>query len=32
MLVPIGDTEFDEQVVATAIKLAARKRRGIHIW
>ncbi|MET0686571.1 MAG: amino acid permease [Solirubrobacteraceae bacterium] len=31
VLVPIADTWFDEQLVATAVKLAARKRRGIHI-
>ena len=31
VLVPIADSEFDEQLVATAVKLAARKRRGIHI-
>ena len=30
VLVPLGD-HYDESVVATAAKLAARKRRGIHI-
>jgi APA family basic amino acid/polyamine antiporter len=31
VLVHIADAQFDEQLVATAVKLAARKRRGIHI-
>ena len=31
VLVPIGDANYDEHVIATAIKLAARRRRGIHI-
>src|SRR5829696_6346263 len=31
VLVHVGDETYDEQTVATAIKLAARKRRGIHI-
>ena len=31
MLVHVGDDGFDEQVMATAIKLAARTRRGIHV-
>ena len=31
MLVPLVDGHYDEQVMATAIKLAARKRRGIHV-
>jgi len=31
VLVHIGDAEWNEQLVATAAKLAARKRRGIHI-
>ena len=31
VLVHIGDADYDEQLVATAVKLAARKRRGIHI-
>jgi basic amino acid/polyamine antiporter, APA family len=30
VLVHVGD-EYDEQVIATAVKLAARKRRGIHV-
>jgi len=31
VLVHFGDTDYDEQVLATAVKLAARKRRGIHV-
>src|SRR5829696_56049 len=31
VLVHIGDADWNEQLVATAAKLAARKRRGIHI-
>src|SRR5215217_7676170 len=31
VLLHIGDDMFDEQVLATAVKLAARKRRGIHV-
>src|SRR5919199_1095257 len=31
VLVPVGDAGYDEHVVATATKLAARKRRGIHV-
>ncbi len=31
VLVPVFDGRYDEHVVATAAKLAARKRRGIHI-
>jgi APA family basic amino acid/polyamine antiporter len=31
VLVHVGDDLFDEQVLATASKLAARKRRGIHV-
>jgi basic amino acid/polyamine antiporter, APA family len=31
LLVPLGDGHYDESVVATAGKLAARKRRGIHV-
>src|SRR5918995_7177114 len=31
VLVYVGDGTYDEQMVATAIKLAARKRRGIHL-
>jgi APA family basic amino acid/polyamine antiporter len=31
VLVPVGDGHYDEHVMATAIKLAARKRRGIHV-
>ena len=31
VLVPVFDGRYDERVVATAAKLAARKRRGIHI-
>jgi APA family basic amino acid/polyamine antiporter len=31
VLVHVGDDSYDEQVIATAIKLAARKRRGIHV-
>src|SRR5215207_1952829 len=31
VLVHVGDATYDEQTVATAIKLAARKRRGIHV-
>ena len=31
VLVHIADAEYNEQLVATAAKLAARKRRGIHI-
>jgi APA family basic amino acid/polyamine antiporter len=31
VLVHFGDNSYDEQVLATAVKLAARKRRGIHV-
>ena len=31
VLVHVGDDGYDEQVLATATKLAARKRRGIHV-
>ena len=31
MLVPLGAEHYDESVVATAAKLAARRRRGIHV-
>jgi APA family basic amino acid/polyamine antiporter len=31
VLVHVGDDTYDEQTIATAIKLAARKRRGIHV-
>ena len=31
VLVPLGDGSYDERVVATATKLAARRRRGIHV-
>jgi APA family basic amino acid/polyamine antiporter len=31
VLVHFGDARYDEQVLATAVKLAARKRRGIHV-
>jgi basic amino acid/polyamine antiporter, APA family len=31
VLVHIGDDRYDEQILATAVKLAARKRRGIHV-
>jgi APA family basic amino acid/polyamine antiporter len=31
VLVPLIDGSFDEEVLATATKLAARKRRGIHV-
>jgi basic amino acid/polyamine antiporter, APA family len=31
VLVPIVDGHYDEQVMATASRLAARKRRGIHV-
>jgi basic amino acid/polyamine antiporter, APA family len=31
VLVPLVDGKYDEHVVATAVKLAARKRRGIHV-
>ena len=31
MLVHVGDDGYDEQRIATAVKLAARKRRGIHV-
>ncbi len=31
MLVHFGDDDYDEQMLATAVKLAARKRRGIHV-
>ena len=31
VLVPMPDGHYDETVVATAAKLAARKRRGIHV-
>ncbi|HEX8101668.1 MAG TPA: APC family permease [Solirubrobacteraceae bacterium] len=31
VLVPLAEDGYDAQVLATAIKLAARKRRGIHV-
>jgi APA family basic amino acid/polyamine antiporter len=31
VLVPLVDGMYDEHVMATAVKLAARKRRGIHV-
>ena len=31
VLVHVGDEGYDERMVATATKLAARKRRGIHV-
>jgi basic amino acid/polyamine antiporter, APA family len=31
VLVHVGDDTYDEQTIATAAKLAARKRRGIHV-
>jgi basic amino acid/polyamine antiporter, APA family len=31
VLVPLVDGNYDEHVMATAVKLAARKRRGIHV-
>ncbi len=31
VLVPLADGAYDESVVATAAKLAARRRRGIHV-
>jgi basic amino acid/polyamine antiporter, APA family len=31
VMVHVGDDSYDEQTIATAIKLAARKRRGIHV-
>jgi basic amino acid/polyamine antiporter, APA family len=31
VLVPLGDGVYDESVLATAEKLAARRRRGIHV-
>ncbi|MBA3429064.1 MAG: APC family permease, partial [Actinobacteria bacterium] len=31
VLVHFGDELYDEQMLATAVKLAARKRRGIHV-
>jgi basic amino acid/polyamine antiporter, APA family len=31
VLVPLGDGQYDETVIATAAKLAARRRRGIHV-
>ena len=31
MLVHVGDGGYDEQTMATAVKLAARRRRGIHV-
>jgi APA family basic amino acid/polyamine antiporter len=31
VLVPLADGLYDESVIATASKLAARKRRGIHV-
>jgi APA family basic amino acid/polyamine antiporter len=31
VLVPLADGVFDESVMATAAKLAARRRRGIHV-
>jgi APA family basic amino acid/polyamine antiporter len=31
VLVPLADGQYDETVMATAAKLAARRRRGIHV-
>jgi basic amino acid/polyamine antiporter, APA family len=31
VLVPLSDGGYDERVIATATKLAARRRRGIHV-
>jgi basic amino acid/polyamine antiporter, APA family len=31
VLVHFGEDSYDEQMLATAVKLAARKRRGIHV-
>jgi basic amino acid/polyamine antiporter, APA family len=31
VLVHVGELTYDEQLIATAVKLAARKRRGIHV-
>jgi basic amino acid/polyamine antiporter, APA family len=31
VLVHFGDDRYDEQMLATAVKLAARRRRGIHV-
>ena len=31
VLVHVGDGQFDERLIATAAKLAARRRRGIHV-
>jgi APA family basic amino acid/polyamine antiporter len=31
VLVPLADGHYDESVIATAAKLAARRRRGIHV-
>jgi basic amino acid/polyamine antiporter, APA family len=31
VLVPLADGNYDERVMATATKLAARRRRGIHV-
>jgi APA family basic amino acid/polyamine antiporter len=31
VLVPLADGHYDEHVIATASKLAARRRRGIHV-
>jgi APA family basic amino acid/polyamine antiporter len=31
VLVPLVDGNYDDHVMATAVKLAARKRRGIHV-
>jgi basic amino acid/polyamine antiporter, APA family len=31
VLVHVGDGAYDEQTMATAVKLAARRRRGIHV-
>jgi APA family basic amino acid/polyamine antiporter len=31
VLVHVGDGDYNEQLLATAAKLAARKRRGIHV-
>ena len=31
VLVHVGDDVYDEQMMATAVKLAARRRRGIHV-
>ena len=32
VLVHVGERRYDERLIATAIKLAARRRRGIHVF